>query len=147
MPPPLQMLLALLLAPLLGRVAANTPLSDAVVNASLAASDLRGYEIAMASRPMWHFASMRPMLYTKDYEACYPTAALNAAGQQHGTEPNNWPDAATGCVSAGPPGVGNPFPTYWTVTRCGDNELRVVYSLYFQHDGFSNLLIAKGHSA
>lgn len=73
------------------------------------------------------------------YPMCWPSPAL-VDGRQHGTQPNKWPDAATGC-----PAPNTPFPTYYNIKRCSDNELRIIYSLYYQHDGFSNLLIAKGH--
>lgn len=96
---------------------------------------------------MWHFASMRPSFVERRRRTCYPSPALNATGHQHGTQPQGWPDAGDNCVDPGPPGKGRPFPTYWNVKRCGEDEVRVVYSLYFQHDGFSNVLVARGHSA
>ncbi|KAF8250908.1 hypothetical protein K440DRAFT_616554 [Wilcoxina mikolae CBS 423.85] len=99
----------------------------------------------MASRPMWHMASMRPIFFTRKYATCYPTSAFNASGQQHGNKPDKWPYAGTGCPDPGPPGKGPPFPTYWSVKQCSADEIRVVYSLYFQHDGFNNVIIAAGH--
>ncbi|CCX33375.1 hypothetical protein FPQ18DRAFT_287940 [Pyronema domesticum] len=124
---------------------ANTPLSDELVQSSMFTNDTRGFEIAMASRPMWHFASMRPAFFIGQRSTCYPSSALTADGKQQGTPPNKWPDASTGCADPGPRGAGNPFPTYWNVKKCQDDEIRVIYSLYFQHDGFSNVLLAKGH--
>lgn len=38
-----------------------------------------------------------------------------------------------------------PFPTYYTVTQCWQDEVRVVYNLYYQKDGWSDTVIAKGH--
>lgn len=31
------------------------------------------------------------------------------------------------------------------MTRCADAEVRVAYHLYFQKDGWSNVLLARGH--
>ncbi|KAI5782682.1 hypothetical protein EDC01DRAFT_664510, partial [Geopyxis carbonaria] len=127
----------LALAAALGLVSANTPIDSTTMDLYL--TDKGGFELAMAARPMWHFATMRPAFYLKKYATCYPSAAL-IDGQQHGSAPNKWPDAGTGCATPG-----TPFPTYYVVKRCSDSEIRVIYSVYYQHDGFSNVLIAKGH--
>lgn len=77
---------------------------------------------------------------------CYPSAALGDDGQPHGVEPTNWPNAGEGCADPGAIWSGsNPFPTYFTVTSCNSDELRVAYHLYFKKDGFSDVIIAKGH--
>ncbi|KAA8904864.1 hypothetical protein FN846DRAFT_779326 [Sphaerosporella brunnea] len=89
---------------------------------------------------------MRPAFLFGKRRTCYPSAALDAAGRQHGSNPAKWPDAAgNSCPDPGPPGQGTPFPTYWLVKRCAHDEVRVVYSLYFEHDGFANVLVARGH--
>ena len=94
---------------------------------------------------MWHFAEMRPPFFISKKKTCYPTSAL-VNDAQHGNKPGGWPNANPGCPDPGPRGQGNPFPTYWNVKRCSSDEIRVIYSLYFQHDGFSNVLVAAGHS-
>ncbi|KAF8463426.1 hypothetical protein BDZ91DRAFT_731575 [Kalaharituber pfeilii] len=118
-------------------VSANTPLSDSFITTDLANN--AGFEIAFASRPLWHFGK------SMGNKPCYPNHCFNSAGRQHGVKPTKWPNAASGCPDPGPDGCGNPFPTYYTVTRCSDTELRVVYNLYFQKDGWSNVVLAKGH--
>ena len=67
---------------------------------------------------MWHFGK------SNGNNPCYPSAAL-INGNQHGTDPDRWPHAGTGCEDPGPPGVGNAFPTYFTVKSCRGDELRV----------------------
>lgn len=69
---------------------------------------------------MWNFG------LPSGNKPCYPSAAL-VNGQQHGTNPDMWPNAGTGCADPGPPdgGNGNPFPTYFSVNFCGADELRV----------------------
>lgn len=94
---------------------------------------------------MWHFAEMRPAFFATKKKTCYPTSALENDAQ-HGNKPGSWPNANPGCPDPGPLGQGNPFPTYWNVKRCSPDEIRVIYSLYFQHDGFNNVLFAAGHS-
>jgi hypothetical protein len=121
-------------------VHSNTPLSSTLVDASMNPAN-RGLTLAIASRPMWHFTSMIPIFSTESQRTCYTTAALDFSGAQHGTNPHKWPDAGSGC-----PEPGGSFPTYWTVKQCSEDEIRVVYALYFSRDGFSNTLISKGHS-
>jgi len=68
---------------------------------------------------MWHFGKSR------GNNPCYPSAAL-INGNQHGTNPDKFPRAGTGCEDPGQAGgMGNPFPTYFTVNFCGGDELRV----------------------
>ncbi|KAI5789698.1 hypothetical protein DFH27DRAFT_614318 [Peziza echinospora] len=130
--------LAVLAGEMLGQVRANTPLDDTFVQNDLLYNN--GREIAWASRPMWHFGESR------DNKPCYPSAALTPDGLQHGVNPTLYPNAAEGCPDPGPRGGGaNPFPTYFTVTSCDPNELRVAYHLYFVKDGWSDAVIAKGH--
>jgi hypothetical protein len=137
---------ALLLFFFAAAVTANTGLTDADVSASLSSASEPGRAIAMAARPMWNYAQMRAVFTFNSVPTCYPTSALGADGKPNGTQPNEWPDANTGCPNPGAPGrEGPPFPTYWVVTRCSVDEIRVVYAVYYQHDGFSNVLIAKGH--
>jgi len=77
---------------------------------------------------------------------CYPSPALDQNGQPHGVDPTEWPNASEGCPDPGNFKSGsNPFPTYFTVTSCNPDELRVAYHLYFKKDGFSNVFLAKGH--
>lgn len=125
-------LLALATALTGSTVYANTPLSNEYVDESLARDN--GIDIAMASRPMWHFGRRAGK------EPCYPSEAL-INGQQHGTSPPKWPNSRGECASpgvpAGHPDMSNPFPNYFTVDRCGEDELRVVYSVYYSHDGHS----------
>lgn len=83
---------------------------------------------------------------SNDNKPCYPSAALDGNGQPHGVDPTGWPNAGEGCPDPGNFGKGsNPFPTYFTVTSCNPDELRVAYHLYFKKDGFSDVIIAKGH--
>jgi len=127
-------------------VTANTALSDADVSASLSSPSEPGRVIAMAARPMWNYAQMRAVFTFHSVPTCYPTSALGSNGKPNGTQPNEWPNANSGCPNPGAPGREGPsFPTYWVVTRCSADEIRVVYAVYYQHDGFSNVLIAKGH--
>lgn len=128
-------LVCLVVAPRLA--VANTPLSDAFVLNDIATNE--GKEIAYASRPLWHFGQ------SQSRAPCYPTWALTPDGKQAGVNPGPWSDASSGCPHPGPYGLSNPFPTYYTVSYCGDDELRVVYNLYFQKDGWSNTLISLGH--
>lgn len=58
-----------------------------------------------------------------------------------------YPDV--GC-NARQPGVpegqqGPDFPIYFTWSRCGENEVRVVYNLYYQKDGAIFLFVPTGH--
>ncbi|KAG0638526.1 hypothetical protein HOY80DRAFT_967119 [Tuber brumale] len=121
---------------LLPKALANVPLDDAFVQNDMSSN--AGFEIAFASRPLWHFGKSR------GNKPCYPSPAL-INGNQHGTNPDGFPRAGTGCADPGPGGPGNPFPTYYTVNSCRTDELRVAYHIYFSHDGFSNGVIAKGH--
>lgn len=93
---------------------------------------------------MWHFGLYS--VFGLNYPPCYPSAAL-INGKQNGTQPDVFPIAGTNCASPGDlkGGKGNPFPTYYVVKPCGSDEIRIIYSLYYTHDGFSNVLIAKGH--
>lgn len=79
---------------------------------------------------MWHFGR------SGGNKPCYPSAAL-INGQQHGTTPDFWPNAGTGCVDPGPGGKGTPFPTYYTVNFCGADEFRV---------SIMTLIMIKNHS-
>ncbi|RPA72335.1 hypothetical protein BJ508DRAFT_419523 [Ascobolus immersus RN42] len=123
---------------LLGSVSANTPLTDEFVRKDL--KENGGLEMAYASRPLWHFAESR------DYRTCYPTPAFNVNGAQHGLQPAKWPNAGDDCVDPGPKGASKvSFPTYYTVTQCWQDEIRVVYNLYYQKDGWSDVIFANGH--
>lgn len=123
-------ILALALA-LTGGASANTPISNADVERSL--NENGGFDIAMAARPIWHFGQSR------GNRPCYPSEAL-INGEQHGTKPARFPNAGGDCrapgVPAGHSDMSDPFPTYFTVDRCGENEIRAVYSIYYEHDGF-----------
>lgn len=142
-------------------VKANTPLDDAYVQNDLTSNN--GLEIAYASRPyvclkkilsifynllisfnsLWHFGK------SWGNKPCYPSAALSPEGQQWGVDPSGfdhlWPNAGAGCPDPGPDGWSNPFPTYFTVSSCNQEEIRVAYHIYFKKDGFAAGGIAKGH--
>lgn len=68
---------------------------------------------------MWNFG------LPSGNKPCYPSAAL-VNGKQHGTAPDLWPNAGTACADPGTPGgMGNAFPTYFSVNFCGADEIRV----------------------
>ncbi|RPA79350.1 hypothetical protein BJ508DRAFT_308453 [Ascobolus immersus RN42] len=133
--PSLRHLLAVLLLTSVPVLAAdNKPLSDEFVQKELVENN--GLGIAMASRPLWHFATM------KGQKMCMPTSAINSDFKQTPyLNPDLFPLAGSGCPDPGVP-VGSlndttPFPTYYTITNCTDTELRIVYNMFFQKDGFA----------
>src|SRR5690349_5011804 len=85
-----------------------------------------------ASPPQWNFAR------AQNHDACWPADPL-ANGRQHapGTL-KAWPVPGQG----GCPAKGSNFPTFYSVKRCNDAEVRVVFNIYFPKDGF----VATGHA-
>lgn len=59
-----------------------------------------------------------------------------------------YPDVGCNSRNPGvPKGQQSPeFPIYFTWSRCGENEVRVVYNLYYQKDGATFLFIETGHN-
>lgn len=85
-----------------------------------------------ASRPQWNFAR------AQNHDACWPADPL-ANGKQHAPATvKAWPIAGQG----GCPAKGSNFPTFYSVKRCSDTEVRVVFNIYFPKDGF----VATGHA-
>lgn len=100
------------------QAAANTPVPDGSALASFVAP----------SSPQWNFAR------ANSHDACWPTAALDAAGgQTRSAGLKNWPVAGQGGCSP----RGSAFPQYWSVRQCSVDEIRVAFTLYFPKDGFS----------
>ncbi|KAI9705030.1 MAG: hypothetical protein M1836_006812 [Candelina mexicana] len=90
------------------------------------------HRVAMAAVPMWHFGRPRGM------KPCTPQDAVQSDGSQtNGNDPEPQENIGRGCYDIGDwhgaNSQGNPFPTYYTVKKCGDSW-RVTYSLYFRHD-------------
>lgn len=97
---------------------------------SMFTSDPHG--VAMAAVPMWHFGRPRGV------KPCYPEDAVQADGSQTNGNPAIFlGDIGKGCADTGdwhgPNSQGNPFPTYYTISKC-DDSWRVTYYLYFKHD-------------
>ena len=89
------------------------------------------HRAAMAAVPMWHFGRPRSM------KPCYPEDAVQSDGSQtNGNGAEYQTNIGKGCKDPGDwhgqNTQGSPFPTYYTVTRCGDSW-RVTYYLYFKH--------------
>ncbi len=79
-----------------------------------------------ASRPQWNFAR------TNNHDACWAADPL-ANGRQHAAgSVKAWPVAGQG----GCPAKGSNFPTFYSVKRCTDTEVRVIFNIYFPKDGF-----------
>ncbi|KAL7275473.1 hypothetical protein RUND412_001580 [Rhizina undulata] len=114
-------------------VTANNPLCSCVVDEDLAKNHAK--KLAMASRPMFHFAQ------TLKQKPCYPVSALQPDGSQTPyAEMKPYPQTGGGgCPDASLPAVHNPgpaFPVYYVYKKCSDSEIRIAYNLYFQKDGF-----------
>lgn len=70
---------------------------------------------------------------------CYPEAAEINGVQVQGVDSDLcFSSQNGGCADPGPwngpNSPGNPFPVYYTVRQCNDNEWRVAYSIYFKKD-------------
>ncbi|KAM6510935.1 hypothetical protein FSOLCH5_011382 [Fusarium solani] len=107
-------------------VIANDPIPES-------AFENGGHEAAVAAAPMYHFGR------SWDRAPCYPEAAETNGEQVQGHHSDECVgNQNDGCADPGPwNGVnspGNGFPVYYTVRKCGDNEWRVAYSIYFKKD-------------
>ncbi|KAK5653960.1 hypothetical protein OQA88_7636 [Cercophora sp. LCS_1] len=95
----------------------------------------KGWEIAMASQPMWFFTQ------AMGHPTCYPTYAedLYTREQRHPAKLCEYPDTSCHCRQPGvEPGYKGPgFPVYYSTKRCGESEIRVAYNLFYQKDGFA----------
>ncbi|KAH6885196.1 hypothetical protein B0T10DRAFT_492168 [Thelonectria olida] len=92
-----------------------------------------GRDAAVAAAPMYHFGR------SWGRAPCYPEAAEINGVQVQGVDSDLcFSSQNGGCADPGPwNGVnspGNPFPVYYTVRKCNDNEWRVAYSIYFKKD-------------
>ncbi|KAL0765290.1 hypothetical protein CaCOL14_012039 [Colletotrichum acutatum] len=119
-----------LCAAMIGAAMAVTSISDTQMTTLL---NEGGVGLAMAAQPMWFFgqAMNRP--------PCIPTHAVVNGQQTPGAELCEWPDAGCNCRKPGF-GIGNPapdFPVYYSYSKCNDNEVRVVYNLFYEKDGFT----------
>ena len=88
-------------------------------------------------------ANRAPSIWFFSDGACYPQAAEIGGVQTNGNAASGCGLPAgsgldSGCQSPGswngPATEGTSFPTYWTVSNCGDNTRRVCYDIYFRHD-------------
>lgn len=122
----------LLFTALLGLVSAKT-ISDKRMQKLVESA--KGYEIAMASQPMWFFTQ------AMGYASCYPTFPLDPYTRKQSKPAHlcKFPDVSCTCRQAGiEPGFKGPeFPVYYSTKRCGDSEIRVAYNLFYQKDGFA----------
>lgn len=90
-----------------------------------------GYNIAWQARPLWHFSRYL------GHDTCYPQSATTLTGDQaQGVELGHWPDTNSGCDSPGEGKWSKAFPTYYSISKCNDSEVRVVYNLFFPKDGW-----------
>ncbi|KAM5344439.1 hypothetical protein ACJ41O_012975 [Fusarium nematophilum] len=92
-----------------------------------------GHDAAVAAAPMYHFGR------SWDRKPCYPEAAEINGEKVEGVDSDIcFNSQSGGCADPGEwQGVntpGNPFPVYYTVRKCNDNEWRVAYSIYFKKD-------------
>lgn len=79
-----------------------------------------------ASTPQWNFAR------AVNHDACWPSDPLPNGNQQAAGTVKAWPIAGQG----GCPAKGSNFPTFYSVKKCNDTEVRVVFNIYFVKDGF-----------
>lgn len=111
-------------------VVAVTSISDSAMNGLL---DAGGVDLAVAAAPMFFFGQ------ALNQPPCYPMAATNDAGAQTPAAGLcAWPNAGCGCRTPGV-GIGNAgpsFPVYYSYSKCNDGEVRVVYNLFYEKDGF-----------
>ncbi|EFX03921.1 hypothetical protein CMQ_849 [Grosmannia clavigera kw1407] len=93
-----------------------------------------GVDLAEAAAPMWFFGQ------AMDEPPCYPTAALDSSnGQVASVALCDWPDTGCNCRKPGV-AISNPgpsFPVYFSFLKCSSSEIRVVYNLFYQKDGFN----------
>ncbi|PYI17486.1 UPF0047 domain protein [Aspergillus violaceofuscus CBS 115571] len=138
------------LAALAAQALAVTQITDADMRNLL---NHDGVELADRYAPLWFFGQALHAV------PCYPTWAFGGSPDSpdvyddaaHPTAPApqcEYPDVGCGCrnpgVDAGNPGPA--FPIYYTVQRCNETEVRVVYNLFYEKDGAKVLdLIDTGH--
>ncbi|KAF9886476.1 hypothetical protein FE257_011383 [Aspergillus nanangensis] len=111
-----------------------------------------GVELAYRYAPLWYFGEWA------SHHPCYPTwafrgssAAADVYDDAHKTVPAaqcEYPNVGCNCRNPSV-GSGNPgpeFPVYFTVRRCNDTDVRVVYNLFYEKDGAEVLgVIDTGH--
>ncbi|KAM0645877.1 hypothetical protein ACHAQF_000194 [Verticillium nonalfalfae] len=119
-----------LLAGVLATIAGLTSANDAIPGSAFENS---GHEAAIAGAPMYHFGR------SWDRKPCYPEAGQTDGVKTDGVDSDLcFSSQNGGCADPGPwNGVnspGNPFPVYYTVRQCNDNEWRVAYSIYYKKD-------------
>ncbi|PYH48507.1 uncharacterized protein BP01DRAFT_333980 [Aspergillus saccharolyticus JOP 1030-1] len=137
------------LAALAAHAIAVTPITEAEMTTLL---DQGGVGLADRYAPLWFFGQ------ALNEVPCYPTWAFGGSpdspdeydsAQQTAAAPQcEYPDVGCGCrhpgVAAG--SAGPAFPIYYTVQRCKETEVRVVYNLFYEKDGAKVLdLIDTGH--
>ncbi|PYH81516.1 hypothetical protein BO82DRAFT_81106 [Aspergillus uvarum CBS 121591] len=137
------------LAALAAQALAVTQITDADMQTLL---NQDGVELADRYAPLWFFGQALHEV------PCYPTWAFGGSpgspdvyDAAHQTSPApqcEYPDVGCECrnpgVDAGNPGPA--FPIYYTVQRCNETEVRVVYNLFYEKDGAKVLdLIDTGH--
>lgn len=91
-------------------------------------------EFVRKSVPQWNFAR------ANRNDPCWPQSPFNADGTPFaGGKLQNWPNSDGGCERHG-----MPFPTYYTVQKCGtaDDEIRVTFTIYLATSAFR----PSGHS-
>ncbi|RAH73005.1 uncharacterized protein BO66DRAFT_418480 [Aspergillus aculeatinus CBS 121060] len=140
------------LAALAAQALAVTQITDEEMRTLLNQDD--GVELADRYAPLWFFGQ------ALNEEPCYPTWAFGGSPDSpdvydaaHQTAPGpqcEYPDVGCECrnpgVDAGNPGPASAFPIYYTVQRCNETEVRVVYNLFYEKDGAKVLdLIDTGH--
>ncbi|OJK04873.1 hypothetical protein ASPACDRAFT_74438 [Aspergillus aculeatus ATCC 16872] len=133
-------------------IAAVTQITDEEMRTLLNQDD--GVELADRYAPLWFFGQ------ALNEVPCYPTWAFGGSPDSpdvydaaHQTAPApqcEYPDVGCECrnpgVEAGNPGPASAFPIYYTVQRCNETEVRVVYNLFYEKDGAKVLdLIDTGH--
>lgn len=72
------------------------------------------------SHRLWHFSRYL------GHDTCYPQSATTLTGDQaQGVELGHWPDTNSGCDSPGEGKWSKAFPTYYSISKCNDSEVRV----------------------
>jgi hypothetical protein len=89
---------------------------------------------------MFHFAT----------SSCTPSQAEQNGKQTDGNTQDNCLNMSKGCAPLQPWNGFNtqswPFPTYYTVHKCGDGTWRVTYSLYFRHVSYVRSALGSSQS-
>lgn len=108
--------------------AAALALPDAWANNPLIEGPASLQDFVHASVPQWNFAR------ANSNDPCWPQAAFDGNGNPAGGgDVQNWPNSDGGCAAHG-----SPFPTYYTVQKCGNNndDIRVTFTIYLATSGF-----------